>query len=791
MADSHASPSNNLPVQPTSFIGREREIAQVRGFLSRTRLLTLIGAGGVGKTRLAFQVADEASVDFEDGVWAVDLAPLADAALVPRTAASVLGVTEQPGRDVTETLVAALRDKTLLLVLDNCEHLRPACAHFADAVLRGCPRVYLLVTSREPLSVPGETLWRVPSLSLPDPGLVPPVKRLGDYEALRLFMERARARDPRFAVTAANARAVVQICRRLDGIPLAIELAASRTRVLAVEQIALRLDDRFGLLTGGGASSLPRHQTLRATMDWSYGLLGPQEQMLLRRLSVFSGGWTLEAAESVCAGDGLAPAGILDLLMSLVDKSLVLMEPQEGEARYRLLETVRQYGRDRLHDAGDATVARRRHRDWYLQLAERADVRLRGPEEAAWLNRLETEHDNLRSALEWSNEENDGSEAELRLAGALEWFWYLRGHWSEGRARLEGAIARSTGASPFLPKVLVGAGRLAYRQSDGQRAKQLFEKGLALCRELGNKAGMGWFLVWLGIMATTDGDYQQAERLLENSLVLNRELGDKWWTGQSLAFLGNLSAMQSDYERAMARNLESLALSRETGSTNNITFALRNLGLLALRKPDFRRAAACYTESLIISKEARYAWVITECLEGLARVACGRTEHQRAARLFGAAEASFEVLGAPIQDFHILKRNRPQLGAQATPPAHSDHDRYVASTRAGLGEAKFAAEWSKGRAMALEEAIDYALSAATGATMANTGAGGLTAREREVAALVAQGKSNREIAARLVVTERTAETHVQNILNKLGFSSRAQIAAWAVEQGLHATTRDR
>jgi predicted ATPase len=759
---------HNIPTELTSFIGRERELRQVRGFLARTRLLTLTGAGGCGKSRLARRIAAIVLSNFPDGVWVAELASLADPALVPHSVASVLKVPDQAGRRPVETLIEALQSRSFLLVLDNCEHLQEACTGLAQELLHGCTHLRILATSRTPLNLPGETLWRVPSLSLPEGSHAASVEEIGQSEAVRLFVERAQASDPRVALTRDNAASVARLCRRLDGMPLAIELAAARTNVLSVEQIGARLDDRFRLLTGGSAAALPRHRTLRATMDWSYGLLAERERMVLGRLSVFAGGWTLEAAEAVCAGDGVEPADVLDSLSRLVDSSLVTTDTQYGAVRYRTLETVRQYGRGRLAETTDDARVRCLHLDWYLQLAERADARLRGPEEAAWLRCLEVEHDNLRAALEWSKEVQDGSETELRLAGALEWFWYLRGHWSEGRTRLENAITRSADASPFLPKVLVGAGRLAYRQSDRERAKHLFVTGLALSQELGHKAGMGWFLVWLGIMATTDADYQQAEHLLEESLAVNRELGDKWWTSQSLAFLGNLSAMQGGYETAVARNLESLALSRETGSINNITFALRNLGLLALRRADFERAAACYTESLIISKEAGYAWVIAECLEGLARVACGRAEHQRAARLFGAAEASFENLGAPIQDFHILKRIEPQLRGQPAPLVHSDHDRYVALTRTGLGEADFAAEWRKGRAMKLVQAIDYALAVTAGTPLpapavAPTGEGKpgpLTAREQEVAALAWIAIAGRDLTAKVRFAEDCGPGHL-------------------------------
>jgi predicted ATPase/class 3 adenylate cyclase len=386
---------HNLPIQLTSFIGRTREIAEVKRLLCTARLVTLTGAGGAGKTRLALQAVADMVESYRDGVWLAEFAPIADPALVPKTVASALNVPEQPGRDLTETLVDALRLKAPLLLLDNCEHLLAACRDLAAALLRKCPQVRILATSREGLGVPGETVWRVPSLSVPeDIRHIPGPTELVGYDAVRLFVDRAVTTTPGFTVTSKNALAVAQVCRRLDGIPLAIELAAARVKVLAVEQIAARLDDRFRLLTGGSKTVLPRQQTLGAAIDWSYHLLSETERLLLGRLSVFAGGWPLDAAEGVCAGGNVEATDILDLLTSLVDKSLVLAETQCGEARYRLLETVRQYARDRLAEAGEEADVRTRHRAWYVALAERAEKEPRGPRQRIW-----REHENLRAAL--------------------------------------------------------------------------------------------------------------------------------------------------------------------------------------------------------------------------------------------------------------------------------------------------------------------------------------------------------------------------------------------------------
>ena len=768
---------HSLPPQLTSFIGREREIAAVRRLLSRTRLLTLTGAGGAGKSRLAFRVAADVLADFADGAWAAELAALADPGLVEQTVASALGVSEQPGRPLRDTLVEALRPRSLLLVLDNCEHLRQACADVATALLHACPAVRILATSRAPLTIPGETLWRVPSLSLPGAGRPPSPDEIRDCEAVRLFMERARGVQPAFALTPDNARGVADVCRQLDGMPLAIELAAARTRVLAVEQIASRLDDRFRLLTGGSPSALPRHQTLQATMDWSYGLMAERERTLLRRASVFAGGWTLEAAEAVCAGDGVEAADVLDILTRLVDNSLVVADVQRTETRYRLLETVRQYGQARLEDAGAGARVRRRHRDWYLALAEQADASVRGPHEEAWLARVETEHDNLRAAIEWTKTQPDGAEAEARLAGALEWIWYLLGHWTEARARLEAVIDGEARVPPaHLLKVLVGTVRLAFRQGDLDRAGALCARGLTLARQLDDKSATAQFLLWSGIIAATLNRLAEAVAPVEEALAVCRAIGDRWWGLEALAMLGTVATMRGDYARAGGCLTECLTLSRETGNTNNMSYALRGLGVLAVRQGDASTALERYTECLELCRRVRTPGIIAECLEGLGRTASLRGEHERAAVLFGAAAALFQRLGGRL----------PLWADEA------EHDRHIAAARAGLDPSAFAAAHDRGRAMTVDQAFDFALAVASpGRAGRDGGAETLTAREREVASLIAQGRTNRQIAAKLVITERTAETHVQNILNKLGFSSRAQIAAWTASASTAPRTRAR
>jgi predicted ATPase/class 3 adenylate cyclase len=480
---------NNLPLQLTSFVGREREQAEVRRLLTTARLVTLTGTGGCGKTRLALQVGAELADAFADGVWFVDLAPLADPALVPQTVAAVLGVHEVAGRPLLQTVADHLRGRELLLILDNCEHLLDACAQLADALLRACPRLRILATSRELLGVAGESAWRVPSLTLPDARQPPAAASLTQYEAVRLFIERAVAALPTFAVTNQNAPAVAQLCWRLDGIPLAIELAAARVRMLTVEQIAARLDDRFRLLTGGSRTALRRQQTLQAAIDWSYQLLSEEERLLLQRLAVFAGGWTLEAAEAVGVGASIEGADVLDLLGALVDKSLVVAEGQGAHERYRLLETIRQYAGEKLLEAGEVGPIRDQHRDWYVGLAARAEPELTGPGEEEWLGRLEVEHDNLRAALAWSLEGDPG--VGLRLAASLGGFWARHGHLVEGRRWLEAFLTRAP--APDDPeeqrvraRALRRAGILASDQQDRAAARTFLAESLILFRALGD-----------------------------------------------------------------------------------------------------------------------------------------------------------------------------------------------------------------------------------------------------------------------------------------------------------------
>jgi non-specific serine/threonine protein kinase len=728
--------SNNLPRQLTSFIGREREMEEVKRLLSNTCLLTLTGSGGCGKTRLALQVAADLVEQYDDGVWLVEFAPLSDPTLVPQEVAKALDVSEQIGRSLTETLSDFLRSKSLLLLLDNCEHLIGACAELAGVFLRTCPNLKILSTSREGLRITGETAWRVPSLSLPDPRRLPSLEGLMGYEAVQLFIDRAAAVQPTFTATNRNAPAVAQICHRLDGIPLAIELAAARVKALSVEEINSRLDDRFRLLTDGSRTALPRQQTLRATIDWSYNLLSEPERMLFSRLSVFAGGWMVEAAEAICTGESVEAYEVIDLLTHLVDKSLVVAEEENGRTRYRFLETVRQYARDRLLESGEAEELRGRHLKWFLGLVECAEPEFRGPNLMIWLDRLEAERDNIRAALEWSLESDKGEEG-LRLAGALWHFWYTRGYWNEMSRWLEETLLRSRGASASArAKALGGAGVL---KEDYSQRTALLEESLALYREVGDKNGAAWALEILGGAGALllQGEYERAVALLEESLSLYREVRNKGGIGRVLNNLGAVAYFQDDYEGAKALSEESLSLSREVGDKRHIAFALSYLGkvmlsqgdhgsaaemfeeslalfrevgekvsiagllydlaAVALRQGDYGRAAALYEEGLDLSREIgikrdMIKSDIAGCIEGFAVVAGAQGEQERAARLFGAAEALREAINYPL-----------------SPADRPLYDRSVAAVRARLGEEAFREAWEEGRRMTMEEAVQLAV----------------------------------------------------------------------------------
>jgi len=674
---------------------------------------------------------------FPDGVWLVELAPLADPALVPQTVAIVLGLKEEPGRPLLVTLTDYLRGKKALLVLDNCEHLIQASAQFTEVLLQVCPHLHILSSSREMLGVAGERSFYVPSLSTPEPRAALPVDTLIGYDAVRLFVERAVAVLPQFVLTGDNALAVAQVCRQLDGIPLAIELAAARVKLLQVEQIAERLDDRFRLLTGGSRTALPRHQTLTALIDWSHDLLSEPERALLRRLSVFAGGWTLEAAEVVGVDAGTEPDEILDLLTQLVNKSLVIAERAQGEeARYRMLETIRQYALEKLTASGEADAVRQRHAEHYLALAE-AGVSVNP--RVAWLDQMATEYDNLRAALTWSQQATSGPELGLRLARLTSGFALWRGYGTEGRNWLEAALAYSDaqgaqptparawvllslgagmgdyaagqslmsqslkifqelGDRPAVAEVLNYLGWWAREHGDTDTARLRVEESIVLYRELGDKSGLVWALVTLGQVAVIQEDAVLATALLEEGLALSDPLVDTLMMGWAFNHLGHVAQIQGEYERARQLHKESLVLFDKIGERHVGTIqAHQSLGETALAQGDAALATTHFAEALALRRDLGYRSVMARadmawCLAGLAGAAVVNEEPERAAWLWGAAEAL-----------------RQSIGARPAPAARATHERLMAAAREQLGEAAFNAALAQGQKMTLEQAVAYAL----------------------------------------------------------------------------------
>jgi predicted ATPase/class 3 adenylate cyclase len=655
------APRHNLPLVATSFIGREEEQATVRRLLTESRLLTLTGAGGCGKTRLALEVAATLVEAYPDGVWLAELAALADPTLVQQAVATALGLREDPGRALLATLTDYLEAGHRLLVLDNCEHLVAACAELAAALLRDCPGLRILATSRERLAVAGETTFPVPSLAVPDLAHLPPAEQLRLYASVRLFVERARAQRPQFTLTAKNAPPVCQICAHLDGIPLAIELAAARVTALSPATIAARLDDRFRLLTGGPRTALPRQQTLRAALDWSHELLSEAEQVLFARLAVFVGGWTLEAAEAVCARGAVAADMVLDLLSGLIDKSLVVLEDLEGEARYRLLETVRQYGLERLEALGEAAALRDRHLAWCAALAEAAEPALRGPEQASWLARLEAEHDNLRAALGCSTQAGR-PETGLRLATALGRFWRLHSHLSEGLRWLDATLDAAAAAPPALrARALLRMGTLALAFEHTAQATPLLEESLSLFRQLGDQQSVAAALGELGHLALARCDYSLAAARYRESLVMRRAARDVAGMAISLHNLAWLAFTMNDPTQARTLFEESLALAREVDDTYSVANALSSLADVVIAQSDYAYAGALFTQSLALYRELGDRLYAADSLVGLGDVAHQQGEYARARTLYEEGVALYRM-EEPTAGLAYALRKVGQLG---------------------------------------------------------------------------------------------------------------------------------
>ncbi len=756
----------NLPAEVTSFVGRRREVAEVKRVLSSARHVTLTGVGGVGKTRLALRVAADLRRRFPDGVWLVELAPVEDSELLVPTVADTLGVPDQSARPPLAAVTDYLRDRRLLLVLDNCEHLLRASAALADALLRSCPGVRLLATSRQPLGIDGEFVLPVPPLSLPDPDRVTGPEALMRYEAVNMFVERAVSALPDFRFDETNAAAVARICERLDGIPLAIELAAVRLRVLSVEQVLERLDNRYRLLTGGSRTAMPRQQTLRALIDWSFGLCSERERTLWRRLSVFVGGFGLEAARAVCSDEEIPFETLQDLVTGLVDKSILLYEQVDSEVRYRMLDTIREYGRNRLAESGEESSLRRRHRDWYERLIAQAGEEWFGPGQVEWLARLRLEHANIRAALDYCLTEPGEAQVGLRMASTL-WFFWFAGMLGEGRHWLDRALETESGSPAERALGLCVNSYLAIAQGDLEAAMPPLEESRRLARDVDDPTITAWVTEVAGMAAMFQGDLPGAIGILEEALDRHRSIDDHRGVVDDLFYLSAAACLNGDADRAVALCEESLAICEAFGERWCRAYTLWVLSLTAWRQGDPKRAGATARDSLALMRDFNDRLGVALCLEVLAWTAVADRKHERAACLFGAIRELWRALGASL--FWSLPEYHEQCAAHA---------------RRAVGENAFREAFRAGAELGFDKAVAYALKTRADAAPARSAAelSPLTRRETQVAELVAQGLSNKEIATKLVISQRTAEAHVENILSKLGFTSRAQVAAWLADQ---------
>jgi non-specific serine/threonine protein kinase len=788
--------------------------------------VTLTGTGGCGKTQLALLVATSLIDSFPEGVWLVDLAPVQAADLVPQTVTSALGVREQPNEAPPQTLAGWIGGRSLLLVFDNCEHLIDACAQLAAALLDACPNLRLLTTSREPLRISGERVWRVPSLSIPEPRSMLLPDQVMRFPSAQLFVQRAQAVKSDFAVTSHNAAAVSAICARLDGLPLAIELAAAWVRVLDMDQILERLGNTFELLVGGSRSAPGRQQTMRAALDWSYGLLSEAERAVFQRLAVFVGGWSLHAAEHVCSGGTVDQHDVLAALTRLVDASLVQVEEHEQHLRYRLLEPVRQYAHSCLRAAGELEAIRRQHAAFFLSYAERCetDANYGGPGRQAAFAALERELDNLRATLQWCLE-HGYAEKGIFLGRALWTYWVIRGLLAEGRTwmsqlaalpdaakapavravaqAIEATIAWRQGdyavakallvrVLQLLPQAQVHAPRLvhsvpsdlasiAQREGDYAIARMHFEEALAAARATGLRVDEALSLQSLGGHALLEGDYPRAHALCEESLAIARAAGDAWAMGAPPRVLGWLSFLQGDVAVSLELLEEALDASRRVGDRRRLALTLDFLALVATATGQFSKAGAAFNESLQLQEDVGNRADLGDSLEGIAALAAAQRQPTLALQLAGAA--------AGIRD---------RSGSSMTPMRRTLLDQWLVPLRQVLSQEAIQSAWEAGRAMSLEQALELAF-AATETPQEQSHqqpddsrqrGTELSPREQQVAALLGEGLTNRQIADRLVITQRTVASHIEHILEKLGFASRHQVGVWAAEHGIQAEPAD-
>ena len=731
---------NNLPSQLTTFIGREKEIQDIQQLLEANRIVTLTGSGGAGKTRLSLQVGNHCLGQFSDGVWLAELAPVTDSALIPQTLLSTFSLREDRRRDILDVLIEHLRTKTILLLLDNCEHVIDACAQVSETLLRACPKLKILASSREALGIAGEMAYRVPSLATPNPVNLPSISELEKLDSIRLFVERAATANSNFALTQDNASFVAQICFRLDGIPLAIELAAARVKVLTPEQIAARLDDRFRLLTGGSRTALPRQQTLRAMIDWSYSLLSEDEKVLFRRLAVFVGGWTLEAAEFVCGEK--TGFDVLDLLTRLVDKSLVFLEESVGELRYHRLETIRQYSREKFFETNEVEEIRDRHLDYIVRFVELADENLKGRDQVLWQKRMSAEQDNIRSALEWGMDRSPYKA--LRIVGAANLFWTAAGFSAEGFRWTQKALEQVQ-QNPFIrgttaeerqiarAKALRGLTRLYLSLGDNTKAKRTAEESVAIYRRSKDRRGLSFALVVLAYPLEFLGERERAEAILRESYSIARAEKDAYSICRSLNVLARvIVTLHHDLDSAQRYIEESLRLAQNAGLRSQEAQAYEVAARIAIEKIDYDKAREYFQESALIYQEIEASFNVILEKSNLAHMERKLGNHENALVLYRETIAAFRHMGQIGAVCHQLecfgfialaqKQNERALqllaaantfrandGTTMTPDEQAYFNEQLATLRTIMDQSQFELEWSKGKNLTMEEAIELAV----------------------------------------------------------------------------------
>lgn len=761
-----------LPLELTSFVGRRTEVLEVKNLLPSARLVTVTGIGGVGKTRLALRAASTVRRDVADEVRFVELADVSDPSLLVEVLAATLGLRDESVRPLLDVLVEFLSSRKSLLVLDNCEQVVAGVAGLVETLLRDCPDLRILVTSREPLNVAGEAVLRVSPLTVPDPDRESSLQGLPRYDAVTLFADRAAAAAPGFELSDDNKATVARICARLDGLPLGIELAAARMRAMSLEQILQRLDDRYALLTRNSRTAPTRQQTLRWCIDWSYELCTEAEMRLWSRLSVFAGTFELDAAEQVCGAD-LEPHSPLDVLSSLVDKSILIREASGGTVRFRMLETLRDYGREKLRASDEYSGLRRRHREWYQQLALEAETEWISERQPYWIARLEREQPNFREALEYCLTENtqEAAESGLQTVGALFIFWSFRGVYGEGRRWIDRIVNHPAHQSiPDRVKALYAGCILAAVQGDLPSATALLDKARLLAEQDPTPATQALIAYADGSIGLYRGELARASTSFERALALFGTASGGYLYVAALTLLGWTHELEGDTTRAIEYHEQALAVTEARGESLYRSTALWGIGVALWQQGDRQRAIEMLKNALRVNREVRSPTIGGLCLEALAWTVGAGGDAERAAVLMGASAEVLQSVGSAGFVFPAL------------PGYHRDCEQ---TTRSALGTRKFDADFHRGRDMGLDAAVAYALEEST--TPASTTAlpANLTKREWQVAGLVAQGLTNKQIAAKLVIAQRTAQGHVEHILTKLGYTSRSQVAAWIMDETKH------